>query len=105
MAYLSPVGRLSLNGAATTSATATSSDPALELALRQSMVDSAPRWMTDRSYQAAREEAMKKQNDDMLERAIRQSLDETNLHRLVSDTASLSSCGCAHRPCLGVAPR
>jgi hypothetical protein len=81
LTYVSPAGRPPVP----------SGDPALELALRQSMVDSAPRWMVDRSYQVAREEAMKKENDEMLEKAIRQSLDETNLHRLRQDEIERSN--------------
>lgn len=104
----SPVGRMSMSGATSTMASmpnmglagmnaaglgvggmpmvgaAGNADPALELALRQSMVESTPRWMVDQNFQAAREEQLKKQNDELLEKAIRQSLDETNLHRLVS---------------------
>lgn len=85
LAYVAPsIGQIGINAVGSTGGAPISTDPALEHALRQSMVDSTPRWMADQSLQAAREEAMKKQNDDMLERAIRQSLDETNLHRLVS---------------------
>jgi hypothetical protein len=81
LTYMSPVGGPPIP----------STDPALDAALRQSMVVSTPSWMVDHSYQAAREEAMKKENDNMLEKAIRQSLDEINLHRLRQDEIERSN--------------
>lgn len=61
-----------------------SADAALELAMRQSLVESQPRWMVDPYYRATKEAELNRENDDMLEKAIRESLDQTNVHRLVN---------------------
>jgi hypothetical protein len=60
-------------------------DAALELALRQSLLESAPKWQTDPYYRNQKEN----QNDEELEKAIQESLNESNIERLVRATKSI----------------